>query len=240
MNCPNCGKQVPESAKVCGYCGTKLETKHVRTCPDCGKDIPTKAKVCGFCGSKLAKPALKTQKVASTPTKGSPPSEQAVPTAKRKPKWGLIGAIAAILLIAAVLIWLFTMRPSRSESQPGQSAIIHSERAPFTDAVGNWEATDTDGSSMHLKISQNGENTFTVLLIDDGASLCGSDSSGSLLSFEARGVGIAKGNVLQLNNIIGKCFNSEEEFIYDETFTYNPAADTLKDMYDTETTWYRK
>ena len=24
MNCPNCGKQIPESSKVCGYCGTRL------------------------------------------------------------------------------------------------------------------------------------------------------------------------------------------------------------------------
>jgi len=29
MKCAHCGKEVPDSAKVCGYCGTKLEKPSV-------------------------------------------------------------------------------------------------------------------------------------------------------------------------------------------------------------------
>ena len=51
MKCPNCAKEVPASAKVCGYCGTKLPRPDKVICAHCGKEIPAIAKVCGYCGT---------------------------------------------------------------------------------------------------------------------------------------------------------------------------------------------
>ena len=55
MNCKNCGSVVPEGAKFCMECGTKVEV--VLTCPSCGIQLPTGAKFCMECGS-----SVKTQK----------------------------------------------------------------------------------------------------------------------------------------------------------------------------------
>jgi hypothetical protein len=239
MNCPNCKKEVPENAKVCGYCGTKLEIKRIRTCPECGKEIPAKAKVCGLCGSKLTKPALKTQTVTSIPTKGSPPSEQAASSVKGKPKWGLIGAIAAILIITAVLLWFFTMRSTPTIPQPSSVKEDTLVSVPFADAVGNWEAIDSeDGSLMHIKISQTQNTMFNITLIDEGASICGYDSTGNnLLSFKSQGSGIPKGNTITVNEN-GLCDGSDEEIVFASIYTYNQVGDTLMDEYGT--IWYRK
>jgi hypothetical protein len=237
MKCSNCSKEVPENAKVCGYCGTKLEIKQEHICPDCGKEIPAKAKVCGFCGSKLVKPSIKTHKTDSPPAKEKS-SKSADHSLKGKPKWGMIGGIVVILLIAVILIWVFTMRPSSENDSPSQPAVVESESVPFSSATGNWVATDTDGSTMQLKISQNGGNTFTIVLIDDGTSSCGSDSSGNLLSFIGQGTDTSHGYTLKIDEVVGTCAETEEELIYDETLTYNPEADTLVDIYDV--TWHRK
>lgn len=77
--CPNCGKPVPENAKFCLECGTKIEQlsesemicpqcnqkttkgkfcmecggKLQLTCPSCGKEAPAGAKFCLECGQKL-------------------------------------------------------------------------------------------------------------------------------------------------------------------------------------------
>lgn len=241
MKCPNCNKEVPEKAKVCGYCGTKLEIKQKHSCPEYGKEVPAKAKVCGFCGAKLAKPAGKTQKVASTPTKGPSPSNTAALSLKGKPKWDLIGVIAAFLIIAAVLLWIFTMRPSSAASQPSQPSQpkpIITESAPFSLAMGNWEATDTDGSAMHLKVSQKGANTYTIVYIDEGASICGSDSSGKPLSIDAKGTGTPKGNILEIQSVAGICGETGEEFNFSFQITFDPATDTLSDIGGIS--WYRK
>ncbi len=77
--CPACGAPLPENAKFCLECGTKIEKtdenkivcpecgktvakgkfcpecghKFQTTCPNCGKDVPTGAKFCLECGEEL-------------------------------------------------------------------------------------------------------------------------------------------------------------------------------------------
>ena len=52
MRCPNCEKEIRNTAKVCGYCGHKIQPETSKKCPDCGNDKRKGAKVCGYCGHK--------------------------------------------------------------------------------------------------------------------------------------------------------------------------------------------
>lgn len=49
MQCKNCGKQVPDTAKVCGYCGASTAL----FCPNCGTANLAGAKFCISCGNKI-------------------------------------------------------------------------------------------------------------------------------------------------------------------------------------------
>lgn len=62
MECPNCSKEISDSAKICGYCGHRLKAPPAK-CPDCGKDVREGAKVCGYCGHKF-KVAAPTQNLS--------------------------------------------------------------------------------------------------------------------------------------------------------------------------------
>ena len=46
--CPSCGKNVPEGAKFCMFCGSAM------ACPKCGSALVPGAKFCSNCGQKLA------------------------------------------------------------------------------------------------------------------------------------------------------------------------------------------
>lgn len=50
MFCMNCGKQIEDSAKFCGYCGTP--TKRKKVCPSCGREMGEQMVYCSFCGTK--------------------------------------------------------------------------------------------------------------------------------------------------------------------------------------------
>ena len=51
--CPECGKELEDSAVFCSKCGTKLSV----TCPKCGKVLKAGAKFCSVCGANLAESA---------------------------------------------------------------------------------------------------------------------------------------------------------------------------------------
>lgn len=54
IKCPKCGNELPENAKFCMECGTKIETlaEHEVICPACGKKT-LKGKFCMECGQPL-------------------------------------------------------------------------------------------------------------------------------------------------------------------------------------------
>ena len=79
VKCPNCGKELPEGAKFCFECGTKIEILNenemicpvcwkktpkgrfcsecgaplIRRCPNCGAEVPDVAKFCLECGTRM-------------------------------------------------------------------------------------------------------------------------------------------------------------------------------------------
>ena len=58
--CPNCGHEVPENAKFCLECGSKIEVlgENEMLCPACGKKTP-KGKFCMECGAALVSKCAK-------------------------------------------------------------------------------------------------------------------------------------------------------------------------------------
>ncbi len=155
MKCANCGKEVPDSAKVCGYCGHKIEKP---LCPNCGKEMTATAKVCGYCGTSLvkktaaAKPApakkapVKKVKVKGASPKPAPakkarvkkaPAKAAVAKTTKLPKWVLPVGLAAAALAAVILF--FVLSPGSQQESGGND---------FSKLAGTWsgEAGDSDGS----------------------------------------------------------------------------------------------
>ena len=161
MKCSNCKKEVSDSAKICGYCGTKLEKKRKHTCPECGKEVSAKAKVCGFCGAKLVKPAVKTEKPAPKRTKKPKPAQKEKKPSPMAglPKW-VIPTIGGGLVVVVLLVVLFSgggnstsvsPEPVESDSSSSQESSASSSSSSQTnlDAIaGTWEgvAGGDDGS----------------------------------------------------------------------------------------------
>ena len=140
MHCQNCHAFVPDIAKVCGECGTKLDREAMFPCPSCGEDVPVTAKVCGQCGTRLTeaemekletpeeKPIPEKTVQASVPAtakaepKASQKTKQAS-TAKKKQKpaggkggekkipWWVWGAGAAVILAAVLMLTLPGNKP---------------------------------------------------------------------------------------------------------------------------------
>ncbi len=61
MKCPKCQFEIPEGAKFCNECGSKLEI----ACSSCGKINPLSNKFCSECGHKIIIPAEQTPKELS-------------------------------------------------------------------------------------------------------------------------------------------------------------------------------
>lgn len=52
INCPECGHEVSDRAKICPHCGIEIKGQ-IMTCPKCGQINFKDAKNCAFCFSKL-------------------------------------------------------------------------------------------------------------------------------------------------------------------------------------------
>ena len=55
VECPNCHCSLPETAKFCLKCGTKIEPKGPAFCMECGSSLRPEAKFCPKCGAKINK-----------------------------------------------------------------------------------------------------------------------------------------------------------------------------------------
>ena len=101
MKCPNCGHNLPDTARFCNMCGQpivpKPPTEERRIyCPNCGASLPETARFCNKCGQSLDEdeaprqddlPLQEPVKVASPkpeppkqePVKAEPPKEEPAP-----------------------------------------------------------------------------------------------------------------------------------------------------------------
>jgi transcription elongation factor Elf1 len=70
LNCPNCGGSIPDTSKVCSFCGSKVilagdKTKFVlagKICTKCGIENNYNSRFCSNCGERLSVECLMCQK----------------------------------------------------------------------------------------------------------------------------------------------------------------------------------
>lgn len=109
----------------------------------------------------------------------------------------------------------------------------------FFPASGSWVATDNDGSSMTLEVTQNTDNSFLILMIDEDATFCSKDTdSEEPIGIQAEGSGTASGFILSLSDVFGICEGTDKTILFELGFTYNPETDTLLDTWDV--LWHRE
>ena len=109
--------------------------------------------------------------------------------------------------------------------------IRNEENLLFT---GNWESTDNDGSQQTLLIVSLADGDFSATYMDDGASLCGTDSSGRpLYGVKLEGVGQLSGNFLKFPGLNVICLGDPEWNLDPLPFqvTYDLASDSLHDAW---------
>ena len=182
MKCSNCGKEAPESANVCGYCGTRLKQ------------------------AQPVRPAAETPKPA--PQKAAP--EPAVPVEAKQarekgklPKWALPAGLIAVGLAAAALILLVLFKPS---SQPQTaSEAPHEQSAPQAqEAQADADSLDFLAGTWSGYAVSDGDGGFEITFrFNQGCHLnevCGSfdipsfECSGDVAIFSAPENKFAAGN----------------------------------------------
>ena len=83
MKCPNCGHNLPDTARFCNKCGQpivpKPPTEERRIyCPNCGASLPEAARFCNKCGQPLDE--------EDPPRQAELPPQQPVKEAPKKPE----------------------------------------------------------------------------------------------------------------------------------------------------------
>lgn len=96
MKCSNCGKEVPERAIVCGYCGEEQAQPAAKAPEPVPENVVPAEKV-----DQAPKPAPKKAVPAKKAEKA--PVEDKLPQAKKFPVW-VWGIVAVVVLLAVLLI----------------------------------------------------------------------------------------------------------------------------------------
>jgi len=87
-----------------------------------------------------------------------------------------------------------------------RKCVRSSRQEAFANAIGDWQATDpNDNSHQTLTIEKTTAEQYTILLIDEAASSCGKDSSGSAFGAEVTGSGGAIAPILNIKDAIMAC-----------------------------------
>jgi RNA polymerase subunit RPABC4/transcription elongation factor Spt4 len=54
MECQECGREIPEDAFLCPYCGARIKEPETQQCRHCDREIPFDAVLCPYCGKPVA------------------------------------------------------------------------------------------------------------------------------------------------------------------------------------------
>ncbi|MBI5841026.1 MAG: zinc-ribbon domain-containing protein [Chloroflexi bacterium] len=75
-------------------------------CPNCNNTVPDTANVCGYCGTRLRVPApIHATPQPSQQFAAAPPTVQPAPRRSRIPAWLWVVAIFFCLVITVILVW---------------------------------------------------------------------------------------------------------------------------------------
>lgn len=132
INCPECGKQISDKAKVCPKCGYPLTLEKYQICPECNFQNSFENTACEQCGY----PFPKKQKIN---------------------KW-IIVLSAALIIISSLLIVILVGKPDEKDikDEPQNVAIISEETdAPIVDNANNINEKQTDNAENVIEKQTN-------------------------------------------------------------------------------------
>lgn len=213
MYCPNCGKQISDRAKVCGYCGQKLRVKTPKTEPNKKVTKPLAPEKKASVGKAVPRRANDSKKSQQTTTK----QEAAAGTKPRKRirawVWWVAGAV--VVALGAWLAFSGFLDNGLLGYLPGQAANGSS-------IMGDWVATDFDGSMMYMEVRQQ-SGVYTLKYYDEMASDCG--------GVPASGNGESEGGSQSTVVIIVSytCEGKGDLGTYAVTYHYDAATDTVRE-----------
>jgi hypothetical protein len=102
--------------------------------------------------------------------------------------------------------------------------------------VGEWEATDIDGSPITLNIREIGDGEFTINLLDQVTTACGNHD----IDIRVKGRGEGRGDSIYTPEFTAACQGNPPWSLFTVNYelTYDPTSDTLLDIW--ELIWSRK
>jgi len=203
MKCSNCGKEVPERAIVCGYCGTevvkpKVEKPKVKqaskTTKPPAKDKPLK-KSKAQAKAEKPKPAMAKKVHAEKVSKEDIPSQ-----AKKFPIW-VWGVIAVAVLLAVLLIpklaadtedslarlegvWTGTIEDSMNDFT-FDLAFVFPDDCEFEEYCGYISVPDWDWESEVMIVNVSGIDYEIFVLSNE--ELSGEDLPAEFLTYNNAG-----------------------------------------------------
>lgn len=149
--CTNCKKELPDDARFCDGCGTKVEQDGTFIfCPACGSKISSKYEFCPECGSNIMQQLGDEKKQPG----GKPKTR-----VKEK-------KIACILLVLVVLLGAgagsVCLIRSRGKDYTNRLLYVKKNKLFMTDEKGE------NGGVLSKKLGENNENIFQTI----GSDLC--------------------------------------------------------------------
>lgn len=148
INCTNCGKEVSDKAKFCPQCGQPVlpaapepQEPTPVLCEDCGAELPEGAVACPNCGCPVSQPAEPPQEA---PQKVEVTAVNLPKMAKTTKKTIIIGVIAVIALLAAILIGIGIHKQhlKQEAAQRSEEYATTLSTASFTMLLGAIDAED--------------------------------------------------------------------------------------------------
>ena len=143
-------------------------------CSHCGKEVPENARGCGYCGTPVAQPAAETPKPApqkavpepEVPAKKAPVKKTEVKT-RKLPKWALPAGLGAAALVLVVVLFA-----TKSPSQPQTAAEAPQEpSAPQVEEAPAVTELELLGGTWKGEI-ENKQEGFTVEITFDFPDDC--------------------------------------------------------------------
>jgi hypothetical protein len=112
VKCPLCMSEIADNSEKCSLCGNEL----MEPCPFCHDKVPVDAKQCMHCNSPLqtvSPSVVEAPPVESSPVEGA--RHEPVAKLTGNTKWFVVGGVAALLLIVAVIL---ATRTGKKEAAP--------------------------------------------------------------------------------------------------------------------------
>lgn len=146
MKCNNCNAELPEGAKFCHLCGTKVSI--TLFCSQCGAPLPPNAAFCCECGTKVADTPA-DRECQAPPTPQTPPTPNAASASQPElelfhkngsiwnanSKLGRMGANFGTIIITNRRLLLFKVSEGRQILAGGFSAFMEGNVPVFEVAL---------------------------------------------------------------------------------------------------------